>query len=99
MRVAILLGSLMMLASCGSLRLTPKGCHSDGTWGERTPLGKLDKETSFREVYYVWNLDQEVKLSDFLKKRKIQCNEIKKIRVQIKSVFFVKRELTVFVQK
>lgn len=94
-----LFSCLMFLVSCGSLRLSPRGCRSDGVWGDRIPEGKMSDELSFSEVYYVWNVDHEVKLSDFLKKRKIECSEIKKIRVEMKSVFFIKRELTVFVQK
>lgn len=88
-------GLLFLVSSCGSLRLSPKGCASNGIWGDKAFLFDL----KFSEEYYVWNVDHEVRLKEFLKKRNIDCNEIKKMRVEIKSVFFVKRELSVFILK
>lgn len=90
---------VLLLTSCGALKLSPTGCRGDGVWGDKIEEGKKDTELKFTEEYYVWNVDYEVRLKDFLKKRNIDCSEIKKIRVNFKSVFFVKRELTVFVQK
>lgn len=95
----LVISFLMTMVSCGSLKLSPQGCRSIGLWGDRGEDGKRRSEFSFSQNYYVWNVDREIKLKDFLKEREIDCSEIKKIRVQIRSVFFVKRELTVFVQK
>ncbi|MFA6238732.1 MAG: hypothetical protein WC635_15460 [Bacteriovorax sp.] len=91
--------TFLTLASCGSLKLTPKGCRTGGQWGDGTEKGNAVKELSFSEVYYVWNVDYEVRLKEFLNERKIDCAIVQKIRVEMKSIFFVKRELTVFVQK
>lgn len=95
----ILIAFLGVLTSCGSLKLSPQACRTDGVWGDRYYQGKASDEVIFHEEYYVWNVDHEVKLRDFLRGHKIECNEVKRIRVSVKSVFFVKRELTVFVQK
>lgn len=91
---AFLILVLLFVTSCGSLKLSPKGCRTQGLWGD---VGS--PEVAFREVYYVWNIDHEVRLKDFLKAHQLDCSEIKKMRVEMKSVFFVRRELTIFVQK
>jgi hypothetical protein len=93
MRV-IVLGFLLILSSCGVLVVNPKGCRDIGFWA-----GPGENEEKFTEQYFVWNQDHEVQLKEFFKKRNINCSEIKKMRVDFKSVFFVKRELTVFIQK
>jgi hypothetical protein len=93
MRV-IVLGFLFLMTSCGALIVNPKGCRDIGVWA-----GPGENEEKFTEQYLVWNVDLEVQLKEFLKKRNINCSEIKKMRVDFKSVFFVKRELTVFIQK
>ncbi|MBC7538206.1 MAG: hypothetical protein H7281_05260 [Bacteriovorax sp.] len=98
-RKGLILGLLFLVSSCGSLKLSPTGCRSDGVWGDKIEAGKQDTELKFTEEYYLWNVDYEVRLKEFLKKRNIDCSEIKKLRVNIKSVFFVKRQLTVFILK
>lgn len=99
MKIVFFILSLMAFVSCGSLKLSPKGCRTDGYWGDREEKGNVVSELSFSEEYYVWNVDHEVRLKEFLGKHRIACSEVKRLRVQMKSVFFVKRELTVFVQK
>lgn len=88
---------LIIFTSCGSLTLNPTGCRSNGVWG-RTPKNS-EAEIKLSEVYYVWTSDYEVRLRDFLQKEKIDCMDVKKIRIEMDSVFFVKRELKVFVLK
>lgn len=90
---------LMTLTSCGSLNLNPRGCRTDGVWGERNFDGRPATESAYSETYYVWARDHEVRLRDFLLKRKIECSDVKRMRIEMKSAFFVKRELTVFVQQ
>ena len=96
MRVSCLVTAFLFLfSSCGSLRLSPIGCQGDGLWSEKPLTGEL----SITETYYVLNFDREIRLKEFLEKRNINCRAIKKMYVKIDNVFFVKRELTVFVQK
>ena len=90
---------MSILSSCGSLRLLPQSCHSNGIWGQKIEEGKAGTEIALSETYYVWNMDQEVKLKEFFKEKNIECHDVKEMRVEIKTTFFVKRELTVFIQK
>lgn len=90
---------LSCVSSCGSLRLLPQGCQTNGVWGQKIEEGKAGSEIALTQTYYVWNMDQEVKLKKFLKEKNIECSEVKEMRVEIKSTFFVKRELIVFIQK
>ena len=99
MKKIFLLLALLFFSSCGSLKLSPQGCRTDGYWGEAIPLGKSGREIKLSSVYYVWNVDYEVKLKQLLEEHKIDCSEIKSMRIEISSSYFIKRELTVFVQK
>jgi hypothetical protein len=83
---------MFLLSSCGALRLSPQGCKSSGVWGPgETAERKISAE------YYVLTMDREIRLRDFLKEKGIDCQDVKKIRVEMSSVFFVKRILNVFV--
>lgn len=98
MKYCLLLLALLFFSSCGSLKVSPQGCRSTGLWGDIPEEGK-GNEKKITGEYYVWNVDYEVKLRDLLKTAGMDCRDVKKIRMEIKSVFFVKRELTVFVSK
>ncbi|RPJ77715.1 MAG: hypothetical protein EHM20_05605 [Alphaproteobacteria bacterium] len=97
-RHLLLSGVLLSFVSCGSLSINPQGCRTGGEWTDGMEDGKPAIETSFSEEYFVWNDDLNIKLLDFLKERKIECSEVKKIRMNLESVFFVKRKLTIFIQ-
>ncbi len=99
MKFLLLLLSLFFVSSCGSLRVSPLGCKSPGYWGDEPELGKMNREIKVSDSYLIWNADYEVKLRDLLKANKIDCADVKKMRIEIKSVFFVKRELNVFITK
>ena len=90
--------SLLLLNSCGSISLVPRGCKTDGLWGEDLSYNE-HKEIIIDKSYYVWLFDTEVKLKDILRENKIECSEVKKLRVEIKSTFFVKRDLKIFLEK
>lgn len=96
MKVFVLSLLLFVTTSCGSLRLSPQGCQTVGEWGAGPQ--KLDeREVKYTEEYFVFTEDKEIKLSTFLKEKGLSCKEIKKIRVQMSSVFFVKRILDVYI--
>lgn len=99
LRNVLLLGLMSSFVSCGSLKLSPQGCRTNGLWGKMVEAGIADKEIAISEEFYVWNVDHEVKLKDILKAHQVDCSEVKKLRVQMRSVFFVKRELSIFVEK
>ena len=92
---------LVALTSCGSLKLNLTGCETNGQWSEKPFFSKENEtsELSFTEEYYLWGNDLTVNLEDFLKWKKMDCHDVKKLRVQINSIFFVKRQLIVFINK
>lgn len=92
---------ILALTSCGSLKLNVVGCETSGQWGEK-PMPSNESaspELLFSEEYYLFGRDVDVNLKDFLLEQKMDCHEIKKLRVQIESTFFVKRKLVVFIKK
>lgn len=94
--------SLFFFSSCGALRVKPTGCLGEGQWSSlpsNTELKNSESEIILSQNYYVWLNDYEVRLKDFLKNRNIDCRKISRMHINMKSVFFVKRELRVFVQK
>jgi hypothetical protein len=90
---------LVILTSCGSLKITPKGCRTSGLWGNQSLEDKNLREFSFTQEYYVWNTDQIVKLKDILADNKMSCDEVKNLHLEIRSEFFIKRIVTVYIQK
>lgn len=88
----------MSITSCGTLRVNPQGCRTNGEWSDGMEDGKPSVESSFSEEYYIWNDDLNIKLLDFLKVRKIECSQVRKIRMSLESELFVKRKLTIFIQ-
>lgn len=91
-KISLFFLSALLLSSCGSLKISPQGCKSSGHWGAA--------ETNERKIsaeYYVLALDKEIKLRDFLKENGVACKDVKNLRVEIGSVFFVKRILSVYV--
>ena len=99
MKNLFLITTLFLIFSCGSLKLLPQGCHTEGIWGQKSAVNSSEQLLSFTKEYYVWNVDEEVRLKDFLKEMKVNCDEVKEMHVEIKSIFFVRRELTVYVLK
>lgn len=104
MKVLYVLSILLCLSSCGSLKLSPQGCKSPGFWGGSPLNGERgtqlrEQEFDFAEDYYVLALDKEIRLSDFLKDKGIECADVKKIRVQMSSAFFLKRKIKVTITK
>jgi hypothetical protein len=93
----------LILCSCGSLRVLPKGCKGPGEWAPN--LADSDaalmsiKPVVISEDYLIWNMDTEVRLKDFLKKRGLTCDEVKRIRAEMTSSFFVRRNLTLFIYR
>lgn len=90
---------LLTLGACGSIKVSPRACKSDGLWG--APLLEKERlvEEYYTQSYYVWTADEEIRLKDFLQARGINCNEVKRVWIELESQFLVKRKLTVHVQK
>jgi len=102
MKCTLCILALLFLGSCGSLRVSPQGCRSQGLWGkapENTTEHTSGSEQEFSEEYTVFLLDKEVRLRDFLKEKGIACEDVKSLRVRMESVLFVKRKLSFFIRK
>lgn len=77
---------ILMLSSCSSLTLTPRGCQSNAIYGS----DKLIYNHSIKKEYFIWFSDQEIKLKDI-----VNCSELKNILVSIEKKAFVKYNLIV----
>jgi len=99
MKNLLILFDLFLISACGALNVTPTGCRSNGFWGNDQELGRTSPEIMLSKEYFVWNVDYEVRLKDFLKEMNMNCDEVKRIRVEIVSTFFVNRKLNVYVTK
>lgn len=95
----VILGLVMVVSSCGSLKLTPQGCKSPGYWGKKDEAAGHSGEQVFSREYYLLTLDKEIRLRDFLKENGVSCEEVRSLRVQLSSSFFIKRKLSVFIVK
>jgi hypothetical protein len=83
MKLAFFL-SLLLLSSCSSLTLTPRGCQSKATYGS----DKIIYDHSIKKEYFIWFGNQEVKLKEL-----VNCTELKNILVSIEKKAFVKYNL------
>ena len=90
---------MLSLVSCGSLRIIPNGCHTEGIWGAKPIEAHAGSEIQVHEGYFIFFDDHEVKLKDLVKEVFLECKEIQKIRVEVESVFFIRRELNIFITK
>lgn len=100
---------LVLLATgCGALRISPKGCRTDAVWGA-SPLAtreitkaEVDEENVLdikaKEQFFVFS-NREVKLRELLNEHGIKCEEVKKLRVVMKTSWFVFREVSLKVVK
>ncbi len=102
----VVLGLLLLvsglLTSCGSLKVTPKGCKTQGVWGEDLAQNRQEsivKDSIINESFTVLFNDQEIELGPFLKEKGIECSEIKKMSIQLTSDFFIMRELIITIKK
>lgn len=101
-----LLCILFLVTSCGSLTITPKGCKTNAVWGanplssreitREELLEERELEKRFNESFTVF-YDKSVRLKDLLEKNGIKCEDLKKIRVQISTSYFLKRDVQLIV--
>lgn len=99
MKKVLLMILLLSISSCGSLKVTALGCRNQGDWGGSLEEVRNGHEIKVTQIYYIWNEDQEVRIKDILKKNRIDCLDVKKIWVDVKMKYLVKRELTLHILK
>lgn len=86
--------------SCGTLRVTPQSCKTpDGVWGDSKRDYIQATEYKFSKTYKVFFSNVDIRLRDFLKEFNVKCADVKKLRMDVKSTFFIDRTLDVYIEK
>jgi hypothetical protein len=99
MKLAIILFFSLFVSSCGTLRVTPQNCKTnDGVWGDSKRDYIQSTEKKYSKTYKVYFSNIDVRLRDFLVEFNVKCSDIKKLRMDVKSVFFVNRILDVYIE-
>lgn len=108
MKTALIIAGLSFLsASCSSVRVNPKGCKTQAQWGSN-PLSSrevtLDElEDAKKEIVTTKELtvfsSEDIRLRDLLEENGIKCEEVKILRLQIKTSWFFMREIQLKVIK
>ena len=107
-RIVLIVFILLFASSCGTLKITPRSCKTKAVWGS-SPLSS--RENTRREMddekiidlkakddFYVF-YDREIKIADILMDHGIHCKDVKKLRVEITTSWFFKREVSLKVIK
>jgi hypothetical protein len=90
----------LTLASCGTLRVTPQNCKTNnGLWGDSKRDYIQASEFKFSKTYMIYLTNVDIRLRDFLKEFNVKCTDVKKLRMDVKTTFFVKRTLDVYIEK
>lgn len=92
MKIIFLIISMVLIASCGSIVVSPHQCKSKGVWTSDEQY----YEQSLSEDYFLGVADVEVKIKDIFARNNIKCEQLKTIRVKIHTAFFIKRTIEIF---
>lgn len=99
MKKSLCLMSLVLLASCGSLRIIPKNCKTTAVWGTSAVNSKESViDIKAKETFYVFS-DLDLKLGDLLEENGIRCEEVKSVRVVVSTSWFFMRDVSLKVVK
>lgn len=97
----ILMGSL--LASCGTLRVNPKGCRTKAVFAANPEASREvtneeledeKNEITIRKKISVID-DTEIRIKDLLQEKGLKCEDVKKLRVRISTSWFFNREVEI----
>lgn len=108
MSKSILFLLLFVCSSCGSLKISPKACQTNGIWGTSPQSSReitkedLDEEQFIdlknQETFLVF-YDREIRMKDLLSEHNIKCEEVKKLRIEIETSWFFIRKIALKVVK
>lgn len=96
MKIVIYLCLIILLSSCASIKLSPKGCDSSASWGEGNVQSHVQDVTKLNEKTIEINTDKtyfvifnhNINLRELLKEYDYNCQEIQNFRATISSKFF-----------
>ncbi len=104
----LLVLAMFFLTGCGSLKINPRACRTNAVWGSSpystrglTRDEMMDEKVmnlKARETFLVF-YDRNLRLLDLLKEHGIKCEDVKRIRVEIKTTLFFIREVVLKVVK
>lgn len=99
---------MFFLTGCGSLKINPRACKTKAVWGSSPYSTRgltrdeiMDEQVmdlKARETFLVF-YDRDLRLVDLLKEHEIKCEDVKRIRVEIKTTWFFIREVVLKVVK
>ncbi len=98
-KLVIILGTVLMISGCGSLKVNPKSCKSSAVWGSGTE--QVDEKVidlKAKERFYVF-YDRDLRIRDLLEEHGIKCEEIKSLRIEISTTMFFLRKVSLKVVK
>lgn len=109
MKKSLFMMALVLFSTgCGALKINPKSCRTDAIWGaspnavrgitreEQEDERVIDLKA--KEEFFVF-YDQDVRLRDLLAEHGMKCEEVKKLRLTIKTSWFFWREVSLKVVK
>ena len=108
MKTLVMLIVLVSASSCGTLRINPRSCKTYAVWGNSPDFNwgvsrdELENEKvidlKMKETFIVF-YNRDLKLRELLEDHGIKCEDVKKVRVKIKTSLFFMREISLKVVK
>lgn len=105
MKIVLFLISLLVLSSCGSVTLSPKGCNTSAYWGSSSEQTRhLDARTLNIEsikinedkTYFV-PFNKSIEISKVLEENNLACESVASVRVYMESKFIFFKKMILLV--
>lgn len=105
MKFILMLISLLVFSSCGSVTLSPKGCNTNAIWGaDFNEVRHLDARTLNMEaikinsdkVYFVL-FNKSIEIKKVLEENNLDCASIRSLRVVMESKFIFFKKMILLV--
>lgn len=92
-----------LFVSCGTLRVTPKGCKTKAVFAANPEASRevtneeledKENEITAKKTLIVIK-DTEIRIKDLLHEKGLGCEDVKKLRVRIRTSWFFSREVEI----
>lgn len=107
-KTAFVMMLVLFSTGCGALKINPKSCKTDAVWGSSPNSSRaithdeIAEEESIdlkaKESFFVF-YNRDIRLRDLLNEHGIKCEEVKKLRLVMKTSWFFVREISLKVVK